>query len=242
MFTNFDWFKEMGASPVFLILVGCSIITLGITIERFLYFARRRGDPEGTLRRALAEAGRGDFRDAARTCESSPHPFGAVAGQLFRDGGFVEQGAEERMQIALSEQKMLLEKNVGVLGTMAGIAPLIGLLGTVWGIMRAFNDMAQVGSAAPSIVAGGIAEALFTTASGILIAVPAVVLYNHFARRLANMLTVAENHARGLRAYLVEVRVSDLAGGSASGGGYRGEPQTSSAMTGRRSSEPVTAR
>jgi len=242
MFADFNWFKEMGASPVFLLLVGCSILMLGITIERFLYFAKRRGNPEETLRRVLSEAGRGDFRDAARTCESSAHPFGPVAAQLFRDGGFVEQGAEERMQIELSQQKMLLEKNVGILGTMAGIAPLIGLLGTVWGIMRAFHDMAQVGSAAPSIVAGGIAEALFTTAAGILIAVPAVVLYNHFSRKLATMLTIAENHARSLRAYLVEVRVSDRAPSSTTGGPFRGEPHTSSPMTGRRTPEPTPAR
>ena len=51
---------------------------------------------------------------------------------------------------------------------MAAVAPLIGLLGTVWGIMRAFHDMAQVGSAAPSVVAGGVAEALLTTAAGLV--------------------------------------------------------------------------
>jgi len=242
MFADFNWFKEMGSSPAFLILVACSILTLGATIERFIYFSKRRGDPDDTLRRALAEAGRGDYRDAARTCESSAHPFGPVAAELFRDGGFAEHGAEERMQIELSEQKMLLERNVGLLGTMAGIAPLIGLLGTVWGIMRAFHDMAQVGSAAPSIVAAGIAEALFTTAAGILIAVPSVVLYNHFSRRLGTMLTVAENHARSLRAYLIETRASDRAPSSSSGGPYRGEPHTSSPQIGRRNPEPAPAR
>ncbi len=204
MFADFNWFKEMGASPVFLLLVGCSILMLGITIERFVYFAKRRGDPEGTLRRVLAEAGRGDFRDAARTCESSAHPFGPVAAQLFRDGGFVEQGAEERMQIELSEQKMLLEKNVGVLGTMAGIAPLIGLLGTVWGIMRAFHDMAQVGSAAPSIVAGGIAEALFTTAGGLLVAIPAVWAYNYFQGRVERFTVEMSNSGSEMSIYFLK--------------------------------------
>lgn len=204
MFTDFDWLREMVASPIFLILVGCSIITLGVTIERLRYFARRRDDPDGTLRRALGEVRAGDLRGAVRVCETSPHPFGPVGATLFRDGGFLPSGAEERMQIALSEQKMLLEKNVGMLGTMAGIAPLIGLLGTVWGIMRAFHDMARVGSAAPSIVAAGVAEALLTTAAGIMIAVPALVLYNYFSRRSGTMLTVAENHARSLRAALAE--------------------------------------
>src|SRR4029077_19217502 len=106
---------------------------------------------------------------------------------------------EEKLQIALSEQKLELERNLGVIGTMGNTAPLIGLLGTVWGIMRAFHDMAQTGSAGPSVVAAGVAEALFTTAAGLLVAVPAVMLYNHFVRRIAVMLTVAENHARTLR-------------------------------------------
>jgi len=99
----------------------------------------------------------------------------------------------------LTNQKLLLERNLNVLGTMAAVAPLVGLLGTVWGIMRAFHDMALVGSAAPSVVAAGIAEALVTTAIGLLVAVPALMLYNHFARRMSVMLIMAENHARGLR-------------------------------------------
>jgi biopolymer transport protein ExbB len=97
---------------------------------------------------------------------------------------------------------MLLERNLGILGTMAAVAPLVGLLGTVWGIMRAFHDMAVSGSAAPSVVAAGVAEALVTTAAGLVVAVPAVMLYNYFARRLNVMLTEAENHARSVRAEL----------------------------------------
>jgi biopolymer transport protein TolQ len=103
------------------------------------------------------------------------------------------------MQIALSEQRLRFERNLGWLGTMGNTAPLIGLLGTVWGIMRAFHDLARTGSAGPSVVAAGIAEALFTTAAGLMVAVPAVMLYNHFVRRMTVMLTEAENHARGLR-------------------------------------------
>lgn len=92
-----------------------------------------------------------------------------------------------------------MERNLGFLGTMGNTAPLLGLLGTVWGIMRAFHDMARTGSAGPSVVAAGVAEALFTTAAGLVVAVPAVMIYNHFVRRTGIMLTVAENHARTLR-------------------------------------------
>jgi len=87
---------------------------------------------------------------------------------------------------------------------MGNTAPLIGLLGTVWGIMRAFHDMARTGSAGPSVVAAGVAEALFTTAAGLVVAVPAVMLYNHFLRNMGVMLTEAENHARRVRQALEE--------------------------------------
>jgi biopolymer transport protein ExbB/TolQ len=90
---------------------------------------------------------------------------------------------------------------------MGNVAPLIGLLGTVWGIMRAFHDMARTGSAGPSVVAAGVAEALFTTASGLLIAVPAVMLYNHFVRRIQVTLITTENAARGVRPALEESAV-----------------------------------
>jgi len=111
---------------------------------------------------------------------------------------------EERLHIALSSQKLVLEKNLNVLGTMAAVAPLIGLFGTVWGIMRAFSDMAQTGSAAPSVVAAGVAEALVTTAAGLVVAVPALMLYNYLSRRMNVMLTVAENQGRSLRTAIVE--------------------------------------
>jgi biopolymer transport protein ExbB/TolQ len=127
------------------------------------------------------------------------HPAGAAAEAVLSSLHLYAVEIEEKLQIALSEQRLLLERNLGVLGTMGSTAPLIGLLGTVWGIMRAFHDMASTGSAGPSVVAAGVAEALFTTAAGLLVAVPSVLLYNQFVRRIAVMLTVAENQARQLR-------------------------------------------
>jgi biopolymer transport protein ExbB len=204
---EFNWAGTMGASPVFLILTGCSIVTLGVAIERLLYYWMRRGTPDGALARVLDLVRRGQLREAAWTCQATVHPFGPVALTLFAGGNPKDRTTEERIQIALSEQKLFLERNLGVLGTMAAVAPLIGLLGTVVGIMRAFHDMAQVGNAAPAVVAAGVAEALVTTAAGLVVAVPAVMLYNHFARRANTMLTVAENQTRSLRAALIDTGV-----------------------------------
>jgi len=199
MFDNMDWIGAMMASPVMLIIVACSIMTLGFAIERALYFFQRRGDPDAMLKDALDKVGAGGLKEAAWTCSTTKHPAGPVAAQVLKHAHLSDEAQEDQLQIALSEQRLLLERNLGVLGTMGNTAPLIGLLGTVWGIMRAFHDMARTGSAGPSVVAAGVAEALFTTAAGLLVAVPAVMLYNHYVRRASVMLTVAENHARTIR-------------------------------------------
>lgn len=200
MFVEFNWIESLRTSPILISLLGCSVVTMAVAIERWMYFRRRGGDPNGTLHQALDRIRRGEIKDAAWACSNSNHPMGAAAGVVLNSLESAPADLEEKLQVALSEQKLLLEKNLGVLGSMAAIAPLVGLLGTVWGIMRAFNDMSQSGSAAPSVVAAGVAEALLTTAAGLVIAVPAVLLFNAFTRRMNVMLTLAENHTRTLRA------------------------------------------
>ena len=204
MFENFDWIHAMSTSPVMLVILACSVVTFGFAIERLIYFSKRRGKPDHLLAHALVQARNGRIEEAADALVTVPHPGGAVAAQVLENAHRSDDEIEERLQIALSEQRLLFERNLGVLGTMGNTAPLIGLLGTVWGIMRAFHDLASSGSAGPSVVAAGIAEALFTTAAGLVVAVPAVMLYNHFTRRTNVLLTEAENQARALRLTLAE--------------------------------------
>jgi biopolymer transport protein ExbB len=203
MITDFNWMEATGGSPIFLVLIGCSIVTLAIALERSWYFWKRSGNPDETLEKASTKIRAGQIEEAMWTCESATHPMGQVAAAVFRVGRRKGEGYEEKMQVELSQQKLLLERNLSILGTMAAIAPLIGLLGTVWGIMRAFHDMAATGSAAPTVVAAGVAEALITTAAGLIVAVPALVLYNHLTGKLNVMLTVAENYARKIHGVLV---------------------------------------
>jgi biopolymer transport protein ExbB len=206
MFENFDWIGAMRTSPVMIIILACSVATLGFAIERAGYYWKRRGNPEDVLRQAAGQVRSGHVSEAVWTCQSTAHPAGPVAAEVLKNAHLPADAIEEKMQIALSEQRLELERNLGVLGTMGNTAPLIGLLGTVWGIMRAFHDMAQTGSAGPSVVAAGVAEALFTTAAGLLVAVPAVMIFNHFTRRISVMLTVAENQARTLRLLTEEAK------------------------------------
>ena len=201
MGTGYDWIEVTRTSVSMMALVAFSVLSLGVVLERLYYYWRRGGGSvDHTMEQVMHAIREGDLRGAARICRSCKHPMGAVGAQLLESGKFNEQEAEEPIQIALSEQKLLLERNLGILGTMAAVAPLVGLLGTVTGIMRAFNDMSATGSGSPSVVAAGVAEALITTAIGIMIAVPVLMLYNAFARRMNVMLTIAENDARSMRA------------------------------------------
>jgi biopolymer transport protein ExbB len=199
MFTNFDWIGAMRASPVMVVLVLCSIVTFGFALERALYYWKRRAGAERTMIEATEQARTGHLKEATFRCITAAHPAGPVAAEVLRSLHLSPEVQEERLQIALSEQRLLFERHLSWIGTMGNTAPLIGLLGTVWGIMRAFHDMARTGSAGPSVVAAGVAEALFTTAAGLVVAVPAVMLFNHFVRRMTVMLTEAENHARRMR-------------------------------------------
>ena len=220
MFENFDWIQAMRNSPVMLVILGCSVSTFGFALERLMYFWKRRGHPDQVLSGVLERVRAGNLKEAAWVCTTSPHPVGAVAKTVVESANLPTESVEEKMQIALSEQKLQLERHLGWLGTMGNTAPLIGLLGTVWGIMRAFHDMARTGSAGPSVVAAGIAEALFTTAAGLVVAVPAVMLYNHFVRRTQVMLTVSENHARTIRIAMEQGRLEQKSRSNA------GAPQT----------------
>ena len=224
MFENFDWIQAMRNSPVMIIILACSVITFGFALERLIYFWRRSGHPDQVLSGTLERVRAGNLKEAAWLCTTTPHPVGAVARQVVENPALNSEAVEEKMQIALSDQKLQLERHLGWLGTMGNTAPLIGLLGTVWGIMRAFHDMANTGSAGPSVVAAGIAEALFTTAAGLLVAVPAVMLYNHFVRRTQVMLTVSENHARSIRIAMDQIRAESRARSNASD---PAKPQTS---------------
>jgi biopolymer transport protein ExbB len=199
MFQEFDWLKLTAESPAMIILIVFSVITLGVALERMLYFHRRRGNADEAAREVLQRVGKGEIKEALWACEKSNQPASKIYEVVVGTPDSEQREIDERLFVALSREKLLLERNLNVLGTMAGTAPLVGLLGTVWGIMRAFHDMARVGSAAPTVVAAGIAEALVTTAIGLVVAVPALILYNHFVRRSSVMLTVAENHARTIR-------------------------------------------
>jgi biopolymer transport protein ExbB/TolQ len=184
MFENFDWIAAMRSSPVMVIILGLSVVTMGYAFERAFFFWRIKGSADQAMSAALARVRSGSHQEAERALRAIPHPVGPIAAEMIACAHLPSEASEERLAIAMSEQRLVLERNLSFLGTMGNTAPLIGLLGTVWGIMRAFQDIYRMGNANLATVARPISEALIATAVGLFAAIPAVVAYNFFVQRI----------------------------------------------------------
>jgi biopolymer transport protein ExbB/TolQ len=166
------------------ILMFLSVLSITFALERWWYFrgaAGRAEDVLGAVRKQL-EAGKPDA--AASWCQKNPTAVAQVVGYGLAHAGRSRKDLEELMLSKLKEERLKLERFLAILGTLGNISPFIGLFGTVVGIIKAFRDLAASGTGGPSVVAQGIAEALVSTAAGLLVAIPAAILYNYFMGRL----------------------------------------------------------
>lgn len=167
------------------IIVACSVIALGVAVERAIALW---GFTAGVRRLADAAARalyRGDLDDARTQCERSGSPaadvfLAAIVSAQARPNA--RPPTPERIAAAVERERaqagLRLRRNLWILGTVGATAPFVGLFGTVVGIMHAFRKMAETGQGGFTVVATGISEALVTTAGGIAVAVEAVVIYN----------------------------------------------------------------
>ena len=171
---------------VILILVGCSILSLAIIIERcFYYKSRSRVKRRDFMDEISAELKRDRLMNALDICENTKTPFSGVVHAGLKLFGHNESVISNAMEREVTIETTKLEQYTSVVGTIASTAVYIGLFGTVLGIIRAFHDIASsVGSGGINVVINGIAEALICTAAGLCVAVPAVIAYNYFIKRI----------------------------------------------------------
>jgi len=159
-------------------LALCSLLTIGILIERLWHFMRADRDPEAVLSRAQAALAKQGNPGAQWRDE--PAPAVRVVGAALARRSEPRDALEEHLRATLANENLRLGAHLGIVGTIGNIAPFVGLFGTVLGIIRAFRDIGQVGAAGPAVVATGISEALIATASGLVVAISAVIVYNLF--------------------------------------------------------------
>lgn len=139
---------------------------------------------EGNIKLAEAAERTGDARDAVAQLIQS------CAKEAELSGGVLDDGLQERVALRLERVEAAMSRQIargtGVLATIGATAPFVGLFGTVWGIMNSFIGISESHTTSLSVVAPGIAEALLATALGLVAAIPAVVIYNHLVRGIAN--------------------------------------------------------
>ncbi|MDY0109756.1 MAG: MotA/TolQ/ExbB proton channel family protein [Candidatus Krumholzibacteria bacterium] len=193
MFGDMSVIQVFQTSPTMLVLLVCSIVTVGFSVERLLYFCSSRSD----VRRFMAELANflkaGNPRAALEFCQRQNTPVARLMTQGVVSMNRTAAEQVQRLDTAIELEQVEMERNLGVLGTMATIAPLLGLFGTVVGIIRAFADIARTGSGGGAVVAMGVSEALLTTAAGIVVAVVATVFYNVFVRRIRARIAQLED-------------------------------------------------
>lgn len=212
-----EWLQRLmtsfGAAWVMWLMLLLSVISVAIMLERTWFFLSLRDDL-GRLASELRDLLRkNDVEGAMKRMEASPSAEAAVvvAGLMEADRGAAS--ADQAMQGAAALQRMKLERRLAFLGTLGNNAPFIGLFGTVIGVVRAFEELGKQSQTAavteaaqgmaPQAVMAAIAEALVATAVGLAVAIPAVVMYNTFQRRIKAILANTEALTRVLLAHLV---------------------------------------
>ncbi len=185
-------FKAGG--PIMWPLLVSSAVALAIIIERAINLRAARLLNPAVVERVtgLAEGGRVDR--AIDACRHQPGIYTNVvlAGLLVAARGETLSESKEAVEDAGRHETAKLSRYLGTLGTIVGISPLLGLLGTVTGMIEVFNTIAEAGAGNAAQLSGGISQALITTATGLLIAIPSLVAHNYFSEKAQAIITDLE--------------------------------------------------
>jgi biopolymer transport protein ExbB len=181
---------------VFMIpIILCSIIALAIFLERLWVFRRNRILPDMLIREVGNLLTEKKISEALSLCQRVTSPISNVISAGLKRSGkgmwLVKEAIEERG----GREAVILEKRVGILATIANLAPLLGLLGTVSGMIKTFNVVSVQGVGNPSSLAGGIAEALITTAAGLCVAIPTLVCYRVLRDKAESLIFEMEENS-----------------------------------------------
>jgi len=183
----------------------CSVIALAIIIERLIYLKRSRENVEALSSGIKQWLDKGNPAKALELCDQSSGPVGNIFRAGLENRTNPKWKLEEKLSLAGQEELQKMGKNIRGLEIIAAISPLMGLLGTVIGMVQAFNRVAEFqGQVNPSLLAGGIWEALLTTAAGLAVAIPVLVMLHLFERNIEKAGFLMEKSAQFLVHFLDE--------------------------------------
>ncbi len=196
-------FITRGGIMMYPLLIG-SILVVAIVINRFYFFKKVEIDEEDLyvkVKDKLRSSGPGE---AIAYSEKIGGPIANILIAGLQKYGDESEEIEEAFEREALIEIPLLEKYLPALNTIGSVSTLIGFTGTVLGMIRAFNSIAHAGTTSPGIVAGGIAEALTTTATGLIIAIPALIFYHYFSHRVEKIVLEVEKISRNIMDVMVE--------------------------------------
>jgi biopolymer transport protein ExbB len=199
-----DVFRSLGAGWVMWILILLSIVSVAVMIERAVFFGRRAFGDVDVLIRMLAD---GDLPGAAKLVGDRPGLEVEVVRQGIRAAPRGAEAVEEIVQATIGRERLRYERFLSYLGTLGNNAPFIGLFGTVLGIVEAFAALAAnaktgaVTEGAANIMTG-VSEALVATAVGLVVALPAVAMFNVYGRALKTIVARSESLGHALASHL----------------------------------------
>jgi len=177
------WKFLVSGGPTMIPLGICSIVALAVTLEKVWFLRRRRiliPEVVAVVENLRREE---DVDLTLKICSKYDNPFPNIIRVALENRDLEREELKELITDRGRQEVRSLERGLGVLETVAGVAPLLGLLGTVLGILRVFNVISDVGVGQAQSLAGGIAEALITTIVGLSIGIPALVAFNYFSHR-----------------------------------------------------------
>ncbi|MBN2288386.1 MAG: MotA/TolQ/ExbB proton channel family protein [Candidatus Glassbacteria bacterium] len=176
-------------------LALCSVMAVAIILERW-YNLRHSGVIRSEIIQVIENIkGPEDLGLAYSICEKNPGPFSSIVLTALRMKDLPKEEIKEAILDAGRQQTRRLERGLVVLETVAGISPLLGILGTVFGMITIFHDITQFGIGQASALASGIQLALITTATGLCIGIPALVGFNYFTNKVEGLVLELEYYA-----------------------------------------------
>ena len=196
------WDLIQKGGPLMYLIILCSIVAMAVVIERLYHLHRAKIDSNKFMESISNTVKRNRIMDAVDLCEKTPGPIAHIikAGILKHDRSRHE--IKEAIEDAGIYEVPRLERNLGALATIAHISPLLGLLGTVTGMVRAFQIIQEKATSlhpvSPGDLAGGIWEALITTCAGLIVAIPTFVAYNYLVSRVKGFILEMERTATDL--------------------------------------------
>ena len=183
---------NMGGFTMY-ILLFCSVLSLGVMLAKLASYRRKSRTGRVEFMASIkSEIEKGTVARAIALCEASASPSAAVVRAGLKKHGHEEKIISNAMEREIMLETVKLEEYTSIIGTIGNTAVYIGLFGTVLGIVRAFHNISTIGTGGISVVIGGVSEALICTATGLMVAIPAVIGYNYFMKRVDTFVTEME--------------------------------------------------